>query len=404
MKILVVDDNQDKIRNIIHIILEIDGITEKDVEYAVETSSAAIYLRERKYDVLVLDLFMPEKIFSDSYEGAGAEFIDEILGVEAINKPTDIVILSAYESCEEAFIQDEMRNAFQMLRYDESSIAWQKKLKSIISYRLLYLQQNEFEQVDYAIITTVPVETSAVRALSDSWKTYNFEDDPLEYYVTEFRNDSRCKRVVNIQSSDMGMVEAAISTINVNKHFKPKYIFITGIAAGIGNHNLGDILIPSEVWNYSSGKYVEKSGKLDFLPEPKAIPLDARIANIVKRDFTDVLEEIHNSWKTNNEIDLQIRKTKLNLCSSPLACGAAVVANFDIVKDFIIKHSRKTQGIDMEAYGVFATARSLYDSNPLPICVKSISDFADKEKADGFQPYAAYTSAMFTKYLITDIL
>lgn len=404
MRILIVDDVQDKIRKIMQTVLEVEGIVREDIDYAIETTTAKQMLMEKEYDLMILDLCMPEEIIDESIENAGAEFVDEVLGIVSIKKPIEIVILSAYENCEEEFVKSNNRNAFHMLKYDSSSVVWQDKLKDIIKYRLIYSLQKKCEQIDYAIITTVPVETEAVRALANEWRRTVFENDPNSYYVTEFEKDGLKKKVVNVQSSDMGMVAASISTMNLNYHFKPKYIFITGIAAGIGNHSYGDIIVPSEVWNYSSGKYVDKEGELSFLPEPKVIPLDVKIADLVKQDYTNVLKKIHGEWPINNEVDLRIKNTELSIYSSPLASGTAVVANFQIVKDMILSHSRKTEGIDMEAYGVFAAARSLCDNKPIAICVKSISDFADKAKGDGYQPYASYTSACFTKYMIMDML
>lgn len=404
MKILIVDDVQEKIRKIMQTALEVEGVIRDDISYAIETNSAKEMLFETEYDLLILDLFMPEEIIDESMENAGADFIDEILGIDSLKKPVEIVVLSAYDDCEAEFVKSNSRNAFHMLKYDESSTAWQNKLKDIIKYRLLYSLQKKCEQIDYAIITTVPVETDAVRALANEWRKIKFENDPHSYYVTEFEKNGLRKKVVSVQSSDMGMVAASIATMNLNYHFKPKYIFITGIAAGIGEHNFGDIIVPSEVWNYSSGKYIDNEGELSFLPEPKVIPLDVKIADVVRQDYTEVLKEIHQAWPIKNEIDLLIAKTKLGMYSSPLASGTAVVANFQVVKDMIISHSRKTEGIDMEAYGVFAAARSLCDNKPISICVKSISDFADKAKGDGYQPYASYTSANFTKFLIMDLL
>lgn len=404
MRILIVDDVHEKIRKIMQTVLEVEGIVRNDIDYAVETTMAKEMLLENEYDLMILDLLMPIEIIDESIENAGAEFIDEILGIDSIKKPIEIIILSAYEDCETEFIKSNSRNAFHMLKYDISSVAWQDKLKDIIKYRLLYSLQKKSEQVDYAIITTVPVETKAVRALAKDWRRIVFENDPNSYYVAEFEKDGLKKKVVNVQSSDMGMVAASISTMNLNYHFKPKYIFITGIAAGIGDHCYGDIIVPSEVWNYSSGKYVDKEGELSFLPEPKVIPLDEKMANLVRQDYLKVLKEIHEAWPINNEVDLLINKTKLSIYSSPLASGAAVIANFQLVKDMILSHSRKTGGIDLEAYGVFAAARSLCDNKPIAVCVKSISDFANKDKGDGYQPYASYTSACFTKYMIMDLL
>lgn len=44
------------------------------------------------------------------------------------------------------------------------------------------------------------------------------------------------------------------------------------------------------------------------------------------------------------------------------------------------------------------------DSGTIPICLKSISDFADEKKGDEYQKYAAYTSAEFARYLIEFVL
>ena len=38
------------------------------------------------------------------------------------------------------------------------------------------------------------------------------------------------------------------------------------------------------------------------------------------------------------------------------------------------------------------------------ICMKAISDFADKEKSDEHQAYAAYISAQFARFFVQEIL
>lgn len=58
----------------------------------------------------------------------------------------------------------------------------------------------------------------------------------------------------------------------------------------------------------------------------------------------------------------------------------------------------------MESYGMFYATNYGLDSGTIPICLKSISDFADEKKGDGYQKYAAYTSAGFARYLIESVL
>ena len=198
----------------------------------------------------------------------------------------------------------------------------------------------------------------------------------------------------------MGMSSASTLTTKMIAHFKPKFTIMVGIAAGIGGgKNYGDIIIPSEIWNYSGGKYVsnDENNLLAFIPDPKNIQLDPKLREQFSQDFSHILFEIKKNWDNHPLYDLKI-------ISGPLACGSAVVANTDIVKTLITNHSRKTVGLDMESYGVFYATLNSYGEKVLPICIKSICDFADAGKSDDHQKYAAYTSAMFMKYFIENHL
>ncbi|MDE6055771.1 MAG: hypothetical protein K2G55_18905, partial [Lachnospiraceae bacterium] len=297
MKILLVDDELSKIREIMKVIMEVDGINESMIDYSVETNDAREKLQNSIYDLLVLDLNMPERLVEDNDEDAGAALVDELIGVMSYKKPTEIVVLSAYDECENNFVKEKYRNGFIMLRYDETSVVWSTKLKAIVEYRLLYsLQMQENEMIDVAIISTVPVETEAVKKLCTSWNKESFPDDVNTYYVGTLSEGEKSKKVVTVQSTDMGMVAAALTTLNLSKHYKPRYIIIVGIAAGIGEHEFGDILIPREIWNYSSGKYCGKDDALIFKPDPKVIQLDARVLELIRQDYSEVLLKIKKMW------------------------------------------------------------------------------------------------------------
>jgi nucleoside phosphorylase len=58
----------------------------------------------------------------------------------------------------------------------------------------------------------------------------------------------------------------------------------------------------------------------------------------------------------------------------------------------------------MEAYGVYLAAQEC--SLPRPTCfsLKSVVDFADGDKNDRYQKYAAYTSAQTLKHFIETYL
>lgn len=398
MKILIVDDDREKIKKITQVIKTIYGIEDTMIEFSIIASQAKEMLTRTQYDLLILDLNMPEHIEDENDEETGSDFIDELFSVHRYKKPIEIVIISAYEQCEKDFIKKPGHIAFKLLRYDENSIVWQEQLKAIIEYRLMFSRQNNMkENVDYVFVTSVPVETEAVKRLFKEWDKIEFDDDINTYYITSFEKEGRRKKLVTVQSPDMGMVAASITTYSVCKHFSPKYVIIVGIAAGIGKHNYGDILIPREVWTYSSGKYVDREGEKELIPDPKAISLNSKIVEIIRQDHSTVLSEIQKKWT--NPVH-----SVISICDAPMACGTAVVANKKVVEDNILAHSRKSGGIDMESYGVFYAIQSLNDEKVKAICIKSVSDFADDDKMDSYQPYAAYTSASFAFYLIKEIL
>ncbi len=85
--------------------------------------------------------------------------------------------------------------------------------------------------------------------------------------------------------------------------------------------------------------------------------------SVLKRDYSAELYNIRKGW--NGDIP-----TDLKLVLGPLACGAAVVGNSEIVDDMIKQHSRKTVGLNMESYGVFYATNYGLDSGTIPICLK----------------------------------
>ena len=90
--------------------------------------------------------------------------------------------------------------------------------------------------------------------------------------------------------------------------------------------------------------------------------------------------------------------------TGPLACGSSVVANRAVVEKQVLSLFPKTVGLDMESYSVAFTCQNCKEPRPTPILVKSICDFADSEKSDDYQRFAAYSSCEFAQFLYEKIL
>ena len=410
MKILIADDSSEKIGNILNVLREIEGFNSYSAEYALDIMSARSKLSQSFYDLLILDLNMPEELGGTSSIKAGADFVDEILETRTIKKPTDLIVLTAFDESAQEFKSRIELAGFSVLQYDPLSIEWTGILKSRVDYLLLCHEQRKIiaklPPCDFLLLTAVPIETSAILDLSLGWESLSVPNDPTIYHYATIQLESKDIRLIHAQQSEMGMPAAAALTTKSIINFNPRYIIMTGIAAGLDkDFHFGDIMIGTDVWNYSSGKYVEEGStpetrKVILAPDPKYMSMPQGLQNYLKsKNYDSILHTIKENYEKETPV---LDNPQVHFGS--IACGGAVVASQAIVQDQVIAHGRKTIGLDMESYGIYLAAQTTYTQEIPAIIIKSISDLADTAKDDLAQPYAAYTSAKFAEYLITNIL
>jgi nucleoside phosphorylase len=70
----------------------------------------------------------------------------------------------------------------------------------------------------------------------------------------------------------------------------------------------------------------------------------------------------------------------------------------------IAEHYRKLLGNEMEAYSIYLVASEAPVPRPAAFAIKSVVDFADPQKADASQAYAAYASCEVLKHLVQELL
>lgn len=407
MRILIADDASQKIGVIMNTLKELQEFESLSIDHVLDLNEARRRLSSEYYDLLILDLNMPMDIGEPPNMKAGAEFVDEIMDTERIKKPVDIIVLSAFDESVQEFKQQVERTGFVIVQYDESTLEWRETLKSRVSYLCLLREQREYipkpPLCDVLLVTAVPVETAAVLNMDCKWSTFTLPGDSTIYRRTTIQvNDGVCN-IVHSQLPEMGMTASAAHTTKAVLHLKPKFVIMTGIAAGLEKDaNIGDIIVATDVWNYNSGKYIEKSDgdsvAAELLPDSKHINMDrATKDKLLATDFNRQLIQIKNSFQGDAP------SSPLKVFYGPMACGSAVVASKDVI-DLVKSQARKVAGLDMESYGVYLACRDVCYPSVDAIVIKSISDFADRKKDDSRQDYAAYTSTSFAMCLIQNVL
>ena len=251
--------------------------------------------------------------------------------------------------------------------------------------------QSGSRKVDFSIVAATKNELNALREAFDispeekihmANRTYWYKRMPLKdgtsYYITI------------AQCADMANVEAALLVSDLIRTWNPQAILMVGIAAAASRaQNLGDVVLGRSVLYYERGEETSQ-GKL---AEPITYNSDPTLLNrsshTSKAGFK-VLAKRPDS--TNNPPEVY---------AGVIASGEKVI-NDQATRRNIIKQHRKIEAIEMEGYGVNAAAWQ----QPKPVrclLIRGLSDYADGEKNDDWQVYAASAAASFARHFLSDI-
>lgn len=412
LSILIIDDSDDKIRVLKSLFRENPSIQPEKVEIADSVLTAINKLSTKRYDLVVLDLYLPMEKGDDALPDGGLQLIQMIEAeeIDDIYKPYHIVGLSR-EEVKPEHIEVFSHSLWFLLRYNEMDDTWRKQLMQKVSYLIQskkLLQETATYDFDVAIINALqtPENYWTKKHIANEWKSIIVPgDDCNSYYsATVQTNTGKEIRVVTCFANQMASTASSMLTTKVIYNFRPRYLFMTGIAAAVEEEgiNYGDILVATEVWDGASGKYKDTAESDSiFMPDYRQKALNSAFLNIVtqlKEDHS-VLRGISDAYPTTLK-----PSTNLMIHTGPMASVPAVIASADELNK-IKGHARKLLGIEMEAYGMFYAAENAIGPRPQIVAsLKSVSDYATKSKSDQYQDYASYTSVALLKYIILNRL
>lgn len=403
MRTLILEDNEAKAAAIVKVIETTCSSANCVIDRASSVLDGLEKLRLEKYDLLVLDLVLPLRPEQLSSAQHGKLVLTEIME-DQVNIPVHIVCVTAFENESSVLKESIDRNLVHLVIYDELNAIWDVGLKDKVDliYRQVHHSNGENGQLraDIVLVTSSPlVELKEVMKLPGGFVAEYNRHDEIHYYRASWKQPNGAPiSVVACAAPTMGMTAACVTTCKAIHRWKPRFVAMTGIAAStVSSQKLGDILCVETAYDYGSGKIAEgENGERVFLPSPQQIQLDSKVHAIVKHweRTQEGTTDIMNAWN-GEEMGLP------TLSVGVMASGAAVVQNIDMVEE-IKNQSRKTVGVDMEAYAVFQACALAGANRPIAIVAKSVSDFADKNKGDSAQKYAAFTSARFMYMLFTE--
>jgi len=309
----------------------------------------------------------------------------------------DFILISRYpESVSEKLSNQIGKNAIDLNELSEAV----KNVKPILVSDLKKSSQSIAETTNF-YEQNADVEVAIIAALYDdefvSLKEFIVDEISVPGFETmkivKFK-DSEKKVLVDFQTK-MGMVEATYLSTQILARFSPKYLIMVGVCGGRATKEIKllDILIPSKVFDYQTGKY--ENGK--FKPY-------LRVCNINNKRAISVSSSVLKSMEDYVNTPLKAKCKAITIRSKTLACGNVVVKTNGYLEDVISGYDEETEGVEMESFGVVRATELLEDKKVTPIIIKSVMDFTETNKNDKDKENAAFLSACFTYFLVKDHL
>ena len=128
MKILVVEDGVAKEKRVLAAIFDVPGMAQSDVSIARSVIGAKRKLAEQRFDVLILDIQIPQHDGERVRVKGGAELLESLMTSKRIACPPHVIGLSAFDSNPEIDAAFE-RNTSVIVKYDARDSAWEEKLQ-----------------------------------------------------------------------------------------------------------------------------------------------------------------------------------------------------------------------------------------------------------------------------------
>ena len=241
------------------------------------------------------------------------------------------------------------------------------------------------------IQTALALEQEAVVNKLTNIGDYEHPVSKTIYKVGNYISDQNKLQIV-VGRTNQTNVNAAIETERVIQHFNPTYLFFLGVAGGLKDVNVGDIVIGTDVIGYERGKTKEQ-----FLSRPQfgfaSYELEQKAVSFANSE----------KWQSQSETLLDKKfHDKILTFSGTIASGEKVVGSINApLYLFLKQYCSHALAVEMEGLGFLEACR------PYPLIksliIRGISDLVDrKEDSDkeGSQPYASKNATEFLFGLI----
>ncbi len=407
IKVLIVDDLDSKIQSIRKVLVERCQITDDQIDDANSISSGVKALAAKQYQLLILDLMLPQFDGDQPEEKGGLSLLKDINDNPSVNLPVHIICLTEYAE----IIKENQKEFDQLLVSSvvkhEGDTDWVNQLAESVN-QTIKLHNNLVDYYankdvyDVGVICALHEEFDQMLIAfgEDKWKSLQYDNLPYQFKTCIINTESMSNlRIIAACAGGAGMVPTSVLSTIMYNTFHVKQLFMTGFTGGMKSDDigLGDILISKAVQNYPVGKVVDtEEGDVKLLKEMQQIPVNAQLINMVSDFVSDVNVESNLNAKIRKQNLKVNERDNYKVECAPTVCVPFVLSS-STVQDELKKDNRKTLGIDMEGFALYYCAHQL---SKQALWIKGVSDMANKDKDDKYHRTCAYGSAFLLQQFL----
>lgn len=385
MRFLLVDDDQHK-REAIANFLASKGVERESIVVAAHAAAARVELSKSAFDVLVLDVLLPARAGGRPAGDHSVELLRQIVEDGTSTAPQFIIGITADARGTLDYAAEYRTLVTQVVHFNPGDGVWQEMLSVVL--QLLRRQEQAKHTNDFDVVVLNALRSPELENLLNVWPvnlgTEKLLCQNILHRTGTLELDGATKRVACAHLSQMGPVASVHAAATLLTEYRPRLLVMTGVCGGFSKEvSIGDLVIADKSWDWQAGKWTEEG-----VLAPSVDPRDGA-ADLVAyaRTVGNAVKLAHDCF-TGRGRPANVPK----LVAGPMVTGSAVVASKDIQEVFKGQH-RKMAGIDMECYGMYYAASNHAGAPVRTLCIKAVSDLADRAKADDHQQYCSYISA-----------
>lgn len=402
MKILVMDDSQDKRRQICDVLTNMCGLNQTEIDQVDDLNKGRKLLFSHQYDLLVLDLVLPTNIGEDIIPDRGAHFIEEFDRYARLNKPLVIIGLTAYEGQFESMKQLYEDKLWALIQYRQESTDWQVTLQRAVQkafdLRTAIMKSLQgADRFDVAVICARTCEfVQLEQAFDHQWRDMETNTTiGLTFKWMEVLNHRAEKiRLLACCCGQKGMTSTSAAATYIYTQYGVRDIYMIGYCIGFpGRASKGDLFVATSEYDYLHARLAEESGESASAQGLYSISCSNELRTQIdafvheKAPQTTIKAAMRNAHLDGSDFTIHVGSG---------ACGPEMVVKEQQLVEALIKRMPDLFAVDTEGYGLYA-AQYLMGGQCSCLLIKGVADYGSTEDTVQSVNACTYKSAFFLR-------